>query len=300
MNGRRGGERRERTLAGSPPEQPDNDDAAGPSTVLELPTLTATREDKDPEAAAGADTQDAAPVMDEPDEAAPEAVRAQPTGPWSRAFRLGLKSLLWIVAFPILCLLPFIVVLRVAVVSYQQNASAGWEALGLGLAVAVLLVCGYIAAFMLTFRIPRRFFMGFLNVGLAAMLCYTGFALFHLSTGAAKTEEIRSYYTSLHPFLRVAIKNLTVFDEDLIITDVERTPEAYARMGLPPREYSLHFRQPTGFVHAVDLRTIDRSQVANLLLELYFTLMGFETIRHVGTADHLHVALPPGAAPSSR
>lgn len=63
-------------------------------------------------------------------------------------------------------------------------------------------------------------------------------------------------------------------------------------MGLKPRAYALHFRQPTGFVHAVDLRTNGRPKSVNLLVELYFVLMGFDVIRHVGTADHLHVALP--------
>jgi len=27
-------------------------------------------------------------------------------------------------------------------------------------------------------------------------------------------------------------------------------------------------------------------------MQLYFHLMGFRTLRHVGTADHLHVELP--------
>jgi hypothetical protein len=40
------------------------------------------------------------------------------------------------------------------------------------------------------------------------------------------------------------------------------------------------------------VRTNGRSKATNLLVELYFILMGFETLRHVGTADHLHVALP--------
>jgi hypothetical protein len=30
----------------------------------------------------------------------------------------------------------------------------------------------------------------------------------------------------------------------------------------------------------------------NGLVRLYFEALGFRTLRHVGTADHLHVALP--------
>jgi hypothetical protein len=45
-------------------------------------------------------------------------------------------------------------------------------------------------------------------------------------------------------------------------------------------------------VHAVDLRTIGRAEWKNVLLNWYFRSMGFRTLRHVGTADHLHVSLP--------
>jgi len=32
--------------------------------------------------------------------------------------------------------------------------------------------------------------------------------------------------------------------------------------------------------------------VKNRLVQLYFWCLGFGTLRHVGTADHLHVELP--------
>lgn len=211
---------------------------------------------------------------------------------WFGALQTGAKILAWAAVFPFLCLLPFVVVLRTAVVAYQENIYDGWESLGIGMTAAVLLVCLYIGAFMWSFGIRRRLFMPLLNICLMAMLCYSGYALFHLATSNAKTEQVRSYYTSLHPFLRVAVKNLTLVDPDLVITDTHRTRDQYRSMGLQPREYSLHFRQSTGFVHAMDLRTNGRPKAINLLVELYFILMGFETIRHVGTADHLHVALP--------
>ena len=77
----------------------------------------------------------------------------------------------------------------------------------------------------------------------------------------------------------------------LLAADAARTPQFYARAGLPSNESSLHLRQDDGFVHALDLRTINRPEWRNLLAELAFRAMGFHTLRHVGTADHLHVSL---------
>jgi hypothetical protein len=62
-------------------------------------------------------------------------------------------------------------------------------------------------------------------------------------------------------------------------------------MGLPVFENSLHFEQESGYVHAVDLRTIGQSEFRNLMLEYSFRLLGFRTLRHTGTADHLHVEI---------
>ena len=71
----------------------------------------------------------------------------------------------------------------------------------------------------------------------------------------------------------MGVSVFVLVDADAVITDAARTPEFYARAGVPANESSLHFRQDDGFVHALDLRTINR--------------------RHVGTADHLHVSLRP-------
>jgi hypothetical protein len=62
-------------------------------------------------------------------------------------------------------------------------------------------------------------------------------------------------------------------------------------MGLPTKSHSLHFKQSDGFSHAIDIRVKGRSEVRNWLLERYFRMMGFNTLRHFGTADHLHVSL---------
>jgi hypothetical protein len=76
------------------------------------------------------------------------------------------------------------------------------------------------------------------------------------------------------------------------VTDIERGPTSYAAMRLPQPARSQHYRQKDGTVHAIDLRTQGRGTLRNGLVRLYFELLGFETVRHVGTADHLHVRLP--------
>ena len=75
-----------------------------------------------------------------------------------------------------------------------------------------------------------------------------------------------------------------------------RDPGDYVAMGLTPMEASDHYRQSDGYVHALDLRTRGRPAWRNQVGEWSFRLMGFRVLRHVGTADHLHISLPPGGA----
>lgn len=78
-----------------------------------------------------------------------------------------------------------------------------------------------------------------------------------------------------------------------------KTPE------LRDYETSLHFKLEDKYVHAMDLRTVGRPEWKNRITDGYFRLMGFRTLRHVGTADHVHVSLPlrengPGARTDRR
>jgi hypothetical protein len=120
---------------------------------------------------------------------------------------------------------------------------------------------------------------------------YCVFSLLYLSAGNAKTEEIRSTYTSLHPILRVGVSTLLLVDRDGVLTATGRTLEDYAAWGLPANEASLHLPQRDGYVYAVDIRTLGRPEWRNRAVDLYFRLVGFSTLRHRGTADHLHVSL---------
>ena len=85
---------------------------------------------------------------------------------------------------------------------------------------------------------------------------------------------------------------LILADGSLVITDTSREAADYRRMGLPVQQRSLHYRQADGWSHAIDLRTSGRAAWQNAWMQVYFEAMGFQTLRHVGTADHLHVALP--------
>ena len=75
-----------------------------------------------------------------------------------------------------------------------------------------------------------------------------------------------------------------------------KPPQSYINVfaqTLAVNETSLHYPQADGFVYAVDVRTLGRPEWRNQVVSLYFQVMGFRTLRHVGTADHLHVELRP-------
>lgn len=123
------------------------------------------------------------------------------------------------------------------------------------------------------------------------VLGYVGMTLFNLSGRNAKSDTVRKEYRALHPFLRMAVGTWVWLDRDLMITDGARYPEDYQKMGLKSKKNSLHYKQSSGYVHAMDLRTNGRGKVRNALLKGYFQLLGFNTLRHYGTGDHLHVSL---------
>ena len=214
-------------------------------------------------------------------------VRPEPRrlGSWTvEIVRLAAKIVL-------VALLPFIALVKMAVFLYQHE---GWPtafALTVGVActAAVVTAYGTWAWHRFTGRVhlalvARRF-------ALPLVVAYCGYALIYLSSANAKSERVRAYYASLHPLLRVALSTLILVDRDLVITDLARGPEDYAAMGLTPNDGSLHYVQRDGYAHAADLRTAGRGVVKNRLVQLYCWSMGFGTLRHTGTSDHLPVEL---------
>lgn len=203
------------------------------------------------------------------------------------------RGLRWAALLLFLGLLPFFTLVRVSVFLFQRYELTSWLSLAGGAAATLLLLSSYLAAVSLRLggrgRVPGPLLKGTgILVG-----AYCLFTLLYLSAGNAKTEDVRTTYTSLNPLLRVGVSTLLLVDRDGVLTATSRTLDDYSAWGLPTNEASLHLPQEDGYVYAVDVRTVGRPEWRNRLVNLYFRAMGFGTLRHVGTADHLHVFLPP-------
>lgn len=205
--------------------------------------------------------------------------------------RITIRLLLAIAGLLGLIVFPFFLLIRLSVYLNLTYGMSAWPALIGGIIATILLLLFYLL--ILSYKVvnkKRLLKSGFLGMSIM-VLGYCLFSLFYLSSVNAKNAEVQEVYRSMHPILRVAISTVTLADNHLVITDIERYESDYARMGLPVNRRSLHYRQETGYVHAVDIRTLDRGFIRNGLLRGSLELMGFRTLRHVGTADHLHVEL---------
>ena len=193
--------------------------------------------------------------------------------------------------------LPFAVLVRGSVFIYQHGQTSVWPAV----LTAAFLSGGVVTAYAVWLarkftsrggRGGRALIMPLAKwVALPLVVFYCGYSLVYLASVNAKSEPVRAYYRSVHPLLRLALSTLILVDRDMLITDSGRLPEDYGRMGLPTNSRTRHYKQADGWIHAVDLRTTGRGVIKNRGVQFYFWLMGFETRRHVGTADHLHVEL---------
>ncbi|NIW37534.1 MAG: hypothetical protein GWN32_13785 [Gemmatimonadetes bacterium] len=200
---------------------------------------------------------------------------------WAIRIWLGLAAVL----------LPFYLLVGGSVLAYRRFGVPTWPALLVGVLLTALLLLVYAA--LVSKKVSGRLRVpSFVPRAIVALVgAYSLYALIYLSALNVK-PGVEDTYRSLHPLLRLATSTLILADGDLVITDMERAAEDYERMGLPLYERSLHFRQGDGYAHAVDLRTLGRSGPRNFLVQMYFRAMGFRTLRHVGTAEHLHVSLP--------
>jgi hypothetical protein len=195
----------------------------------------------------------------------------------------------WVLGVPVGLVLPFVVLVRLSTWLYGTQQLGGW------VSVLAALVASVVLLTIVVLIVGRRlgFKIGIRVIRLTGVLltAYCVYLLLFVSAANVKSEEVRDTYSSLHPVLRIAVSTFVVMDREAVITDAQRTPEDYGNMGLSAPNTSLHFKQADDFVHAIDLRTIGRSETVNSLTEWYFKLMGFSTLRHTGTADHLHVSL---------
>jgi hypothetical protein len=199
---------------------------------------------------------------------------------------VGMLKVTAIVAFP------FVVYVRSAVFFYVHGAPS-WLAITVGALLTMGIVAGYAAWLSRRFRGRARVETVSRWIALPLVAFWCAYSLLHLAKTNAKSDEVRKEYAALHPVLRVALSTVILADPDLVVTDGQRTASDYARMGLPVNDRTRHYRQSDGWVHAVDLRTLGRGEIENRTVQAYFWAMGFRTLRHVGTADHLHIQLRP-------
>ena len=202
-----------------------------------------------------------------------------------------------------LLIFPFILLIRGSVFFHTYYEWGPWLSTLGGVGVTVLAIFVYLTFFRRMFFKKEKTSKGNIKVRLIfAVILVLGYALHGIlffSDANAKSESVQKEFTSLHPILRLSTSTILYLDKDLIMTDANRVPEDYKKMGLKSKKRSLHYKQSNGYVHALDIRTNHRSELRNFLLKSYFSAMGFNTLRHGGTGDHLHVSLhshdTPGA-----
>jgi hypothetical protein len=216
------------------------------------------------------------------------AKRRSPRRHDARSIALGALQIMAVVA------LPFLAYVRTSVFTYAHSGST-WFALLAGSLVTVGIVAGYCIWFARRFRGRARVERMLRWVALPTACAWCVYSAVYLARVNAKTDDVHAYYTTVHPILRIALSTVILLDGDLVITDARRVAADYPRMGLPVNNRTRHYQQPDGWVHAVDLRTRGHNEFANRAVQFYFWSMGFSTLRHVGTADHLHVQLRPSS-----
>jgi hypothetical protein len=204
---------------------------------------------------------------------------------------LPLAIVLGLGKFALILALPFLVYVRSAVGLYSQGGlSPLLSVVGAGMITAGLLAL-YAAWLSRRFKGRARAESIMRWVAIPTLVAWALYSLLYVASANTKSAEVRQEYRSMHPVLRIAVATAIMGDGDLVLTDSRRVAGDYTRMGLRVNDRTKHYAQKNGWVHAVDLRTNGRSEIRNRIVQLYFALMGFQTLRHVGTADHLHVQL---------
>jgi len=214
--------------------------------------------------------------------------------------------MLWILykIFKVLLIitLPFIILIRGSIYLHANYELLPWLSLAGGATATVILLVLYFSFIYGKVTGKSGSKGAFQRRSAMALIFVIGYCLhglFVLNATNIKNKNIQKEYRSLHPIMRMGVSTILFLDKSLIITDAQRVPEDYRVMGLKTKRRSLHYQQLNGFVHAVDIRTNDRTNFRNFLIKSYFSLMGFNTLRHVGTDDHLHISLKSFDSPGA-
>lgn len=211
-----------------------------------------------------------------------------------------LRALIFII---LLTILPFILLIRISVYAHVHYQLSAYTCLLVGLISTVALLILY-------FTVIHQFLTGRVGdyagikrrsiIALLIVMLYGFHALFFISSGQVKSQDLRLEFLEMHPLLRLSTSTLAYMDESLVMTDAQRVPEDYVKMGLPSKSSSLHYKQKDGYVYALDVRVKGRSELRNMFVTVYYRFMGFKTLRHGGTADHLHISLYNHEKPNAR
>lgn len=195
--------------------------------------------------------------------------------------------------------MPFICLIRGAIYLHEAYQLGPNMCIVGGLGMATFLVAIYLIFFYgkVTGKVGNLRIK--LCIAFFIVAIYSIHGLFFLSANNVKYSKIQQEFSSIHPILRLSLSTAIRLDPTLIITDGNRTPEDYRKMGLPSKKHSLHYKQKSGYVHAVDIRTNNRSFLRNYLIRGYFWMMGFNTLLHGGSGEHLHVSLLSWDKPGS-
>lgn len=217
--------------------------------------------------------------------------------------RWTLRSLGILTQIFIMLILPFWILIRGSVFLYEVYEWPFWLAIIVTDIIVAFILLVYVAMIWDAIMGPGKISRTALKVKVwmvsLILVGFMGYTFFSLSGANAKGEDVKDEYMELHPYLRLSVGTFVLFNKNLLITDMSRATEDYQKMGLPGKKHSLHYKQSTGFVHAMDLRTKGHSKFRNFMMQAYFRALGFNTLRHTGTADHLHISLSvfdkPGA-----
>jgi hypothetical protein len=223
------------------------------------------------------------------DEGHKEAEKKEARKGW--AGRAARRVLMWAAAVVVLATLPFFVLVRMGVFAYREWGLGTWPSLTVAVVATALLLAAYAWGVGIKLGAGKGFRRLLRRGAIGMAVAYAAYGLVYVAGANVKSDEVRAEYSTLHPMLRIATSVVFLVDPSSVMTDAGRTPEDYWLWGLPQNEASLHFEQADGYVHAVDLRTTGRSALRNFTLEMAFWAFGFHSLRHVGTADHLHVSL---------
>ncbi len=213
-----------------------------------------------------------------------------------------MRLILFILKIILILILPFILLIRGSVYFHDSYNLIPWVSILLGTGLTVVVIIIYFTVFYgkLTGRIGgfealvRRMWLAMILV-----IFYVAHGIFYFSSANLKNKSLQEEIRQVHPILRLSVSTIIHLDKSLVITDANRVPEDYRKMGLRAKNHSLHYKQSDGYTHALDLRTNKRSMLRNFLLQNYFRLMGFNTLRHVGTDDHLHISIKSFDHPQS-